>query len=109
MLKKGLLVLAACALASPALANAPSDPFVQDGAVLRLDGLDLTTTQGQRDLDIRMNAAARAVCGDRLASVHLAVASSARQCRTEVLANIREEIETRIAASDSKVQLASNR
>lgn len=109
MMKKGLLVLAACALATPALATAPADPFVEDGAVLSLEGLDLTTTQGQRALAIRMDAAANAVCGEGFDTIHLALAAKARECRTEVLANIREEIEIRMAANGTPVQLASNR
>ena len=93
----GLMALAAFALATPALAENNNDPFVQDSATLRLDGLDLTTVDGQQRLAIRMDAAARAVCGDQMASVHLSLAVKARECRAEVLANIREQIETRIA------------
>jgi len=113
MLKAGLLAVAACALATPALANstdnAPSDPFVQNSATLRLDGLDLATVEGQNRLAIRMDAAARAVCGDGLETIHLNAANKARECRTQVLANIRDEIEMRMAAKDTPVELASAR
>lgn len=109
MTKAGLMALVACALASPALANAPEDPFAQDKATLRLDGLDLTTVDGQRRLAIRMDAAARAVCGDRLETVHLAVAAEARECRTAVLADIRHQIENRMAANSPAIQFASRR
>lgn len=107
-MKKGLLVLAACAMASSASA-ATNDPFVQDTATLRLDGLDLSTADGQQRLAIRMDQAARAVCGDRLSSVHLALAASARECRTTVIADIRAQIEARMAANTSSTQLASSR
>ena len=107
-MKKGLLVLAACALASSASA-ATNDPFVKDTATLRLEGLNLSTAEGQQRLAIRMDQAARAVCGDNLSNVHLAVGASARECQTVVVADIRAQIEARMAANASKTQLASNR
>jgi UrcA family protein len=108
MTKKGLLALAACALATSVPAAATDNPFAKDEAVLRLDGLDLSTAEGQQRLAIRMDAAARAVCGDRLSSVHLAAGARANECRTAVLADIRAEIETRTAAAESsaRTQLA---
>lgn len=110
-MKKGLLVLAACTLAASMPAAATDNPFARDEAVLRLSGLDLSTAEGQQRLAIRMDAAARAVCGDRLASVHLAADTRARECRTAVLADIRAEIEARTAAADkgARTQLAFNR
>ena len=112
MLKAGLMAMAACALATPALASSDSqtsDPFVQSAATLRLDGLDLATVDGQRRLAIRMDAAARAVCGEGLERTHLAAAAKANECRTQVLANIRDQIETRMAAKGKPVTLASAR
>lgn len=109
MLKTGLLGLAACALATSAAAAATTDPFVADKAILHLDGVDLSTAEGQQRLAIRMDQAARAVCGDGLASVHLAANDRARECHTTVLADIRAQIETRTAAAakNAPVQLAS--
>jgi UrcA family protein len=111
MMKKGLWVLGACALATSVSAAAADSPFAKDETVLRLDGLDLSTTDGQQRLAIRMDNAARTVCGDRLASVHLAADTRARECRTAVIADIRAQIETRMAnaAQDSGIQLASSR
>ena len=110
-MKRGLLALAACALAIPMSAAATDNPFAKDEAVLRLSGLDLSTAEGQQRLAIRMDAAARAVCGDRLATVHLASDARARECRTEVLADIRDQIEARaaLAAKGAPTQLASAR
>ena len=104
MLKAGLMALAACAIATPALADTTTktaDPFVQESVTLRLDELDLATVDGQRRLAIRMDNAARAVCGDGLDSVHLKAAARAEECRTQVLANIRSQIETRLAALEA--------
>jgi UrcA family protein len=113
MMKKGLLVVAACCMASSAWAATgdpvASDPFVQQAAELRLDGIDFTTVEGQNRLAIRMDDAARAVCGDRLASVHLAVARQARECEVQVKADIRSQIEQRMAAREDGVRLASSR
>lgn len=110
MLKTGLAALVACALAVPAMANeTPADPFAKEQVTLRLDGLNLATVEGQQRLAIRMDNAARAVCGDGLDTVHLAANARAVECRSEVLANIRQQIETRMAAKEQLVQLASNR
>ena len=109
MLKSGLLALAACALATSAAAATTDNPFAEDKAMLRLDGLDLSSADGQNRLAIRMDQAARMVCGDRLSNVHLAANDRARECRTAVLADIRTQIEARtaLAANAAAVQLAS--
>lgn len=110
-MKIGLLVLAACAVAAPATAGTTTNPFAADSAVLRLNGLDLSTAEGQQRLSIRMDQAATAVCGDRLASVHLALGERTRECKTAVVADIRAQIEARMAnaAPASRTQLALNR
>lgn len=110
-MKKGLLVLAACTLASSMPAAATDNPFAKDEAVLRLSGLDLSTAEGQQRLAIRMDAAATAVCGDRMSSVHLAADARARECKAAVLADIRTEIGARTAAAETtgQTQLASSR
>ena len=109
-MNKGLLVVASVALASVASAAAAENPFAQDKAVLQLKGLDLSTADGQQRLAIRMDQAARAVCGDRLSTVHLALAEKARNCRASVIADIRNQIEVRTAkaAEASRTQLASS-
>lgn len=116
MLKTGLMVLAAAALATSASAatTAPNqNPFAKSKVMLNLTGLDLSTADGQQRLAIRMDNAARAVCGDRLSTVSLVMAQQARECRTAVKANIRSQIETRMAdASASKTansEVAFNR
>lgn len=110
-MKIGLVALAAVAFATPALAGTTNNPFAQDAAILNLKGLDLSTPEGQQRLAIRMDQAARAVCGDHMAGVHLALEAKARECRTAVAADVRAQIEARLArASDSTpVQIASAR
>lgn len=110
-MKKGLLVLGACALATSVSTAAAESPFAEDETILRLDGLDLSTADGQQRLAIRMDQAARAVCGDRLSSVHLAAEAKARECRTAVIADVRTQIEARMAnaAIAPGTQLASSR
>lgn len=110
MFNKGLLILGACAVTASVPATATDNPFAKDQAVLRLSGLDLTTVEGQQRLAIRMDEAARAVCGDRLATVHLALSERARDCRAEVITDIRAQIEARaeLAANSALKQTTSN-
>lgn len=109
-MKKGLWVLGACALATSVSAAGAENPFAKDEAIMRLSGLDLSTAEGQQRLAIRMDEAARAVCGDRLASVHLALDARARECRAAVIADIRAQIEARMADASkaSGTQVASS-
>ena len=110
-MNKGLMVMAVCALATSVSGAATDNPFARDEAVLRLSGLDLSTADGQERLAIRMDAAATAVCGDRMSTVHLAADARARECKAAVLADIRTEIEARTAAGEKsgQTQLASSR
>ncbi|MBB4858940.1 UrcA family protein [Novosphingobium chloroacetimidivorans] len=109
-MKSGLVAFAALALATSASANATENPLARDKAVLNLQGLDLSTTDGQQRLAIRMDQAARSVCGDRLATVHLDAENKARECRATVVADVRRQIEARVAlaptASRTQVALA---
>ena len=94
------------ALAIVAFATSAQNPFAKDEVVLDLRGLDLATAQGQQRLAIRMDQAARAVCGDRVAAVHLAMEAKAQACRTAVVADIRTQIETRSAMAGTPTRLA---
>jgi len=111
-MKTGLVALATIALATSASAALASEnPFAQDQALLNLKGIDLSTADGQQRLAIRMDQAARAVCGDRVSGVHLALEAQAQACRAAVVADIRQQIETRLAAAPeaSPVRLAALR
>ncbi|MBB5713829.1 UrcA family protein [Sphingomonas aerophila] len=103
--------LAACAavlIATPALAAPGSEPLSADSAVLSLRGLDLTSVDGQRRLAIRMENAASAVCGRGTSTIHLALDAQARECRADVMADIRTRVASATAARDpgSNTQLA---
>lgn len=109
-MKTGLVAFAALALATSASATPTENPFAQDKAVLQLQGIDLSTAEGQQRLAIRLDQAARSVCGDRLSGVHLDAEAKARECRASVLADVRSQIETRTAdAGKPAAQLAFNR
>jgi UrcA family protein len=110
-MKTGLAVLAALAFATSASATTTKDPFVQDQAILKLDGLDLSTPGGQQRLATRMDVAARSVCGENLSNIHLSLEQQARECRVDVLAKVRAQIEARtaVASTGSAVRLASIR
>lgn len=111
-MKNGLVALATFAFAiSASGAVAAENPFAKDMAVLKLDGLDLATADGQQRLAIRVDQAARAVCGERLSGVHLALEAKTQECRAAVAADVRAQIEAKLAraASTSAVQVAALR
>ncbi len=108
-MKIGLAVLATFAFSTAAFANTAENPFAQDKAVLNLGGLDLSTSQGQERLAIRVDQAARAVCGEGLSGVHLALEAKAQECRTAVVADVRSQIEARSAMAPVSARFASSR
>ena len=109
MTKFGLAALAAIMATTPALAANTDNPFAADQAKLSLRGLDLTTVDGQQRLAIRMDQAARTVCGEGMSSIHLALEAQARSCRADVFADIRSRIAVATAAATpaKPTQLAS--
>jgi UrcA family protein len=111
-LKNGLVALATFALATSATAaTANANPFAQDKAILTLQDLDLSTADGQQRLAIRVDQAARAVCGENLSGLHLSLEAKAQECRTAVTADVRAQIEARLAkaGSISAIRLAAAR
>ena len=110
-MKTGLVALATFAFAlSAGGALASENPFARDKAVLNLQGLDLSTADGQQRLAIRVDQAARAVCGERLSGVHLALEARTQECRTAVAADVRAQIEAKLAsATKSTTQVAALR
>jgi UrcA family protein len=115
-MKIGIAALAAISLGAAAFAgtpdNSPGDNlFGKDSAVLSLSGIDLATADGQQRLAIRVDQAARAVCGESLATIHADLEARARACRADVAEQVRTQIEARTADASRKnaVQLASLR
>ncbi len=103
-MKTALVAFATLAIATSASAAPTQNPFAQDQTVLQLQGLDLSTAQGQQRLAIRMDQAARSVCGDRLSTVHLDAEAKARDCRASVVADVRAQIEARTALAEGKTR-----
>jgi UrcA family protein len=110
-MKIGIAALAAISLGSAACASTADSPFGNDTAVLSLSGLDLKTADGQQRLVIRVDQAARAVCGENLATIHADLEARARECRADVAEQVRSQIEARTADASHKLsaQLASLR
>lgn len=99
-MKSGLVALATFAFALSATgAVAAENPFARDQVILNLQDLDLATADGQQRLAIRVDQAARAVCGERLSGIHLALEAKAQECRAAVVADVRQQIETRLASN----------
>lgn len=108
-MKIGLAAFAAFVFATSASAATTENPFAQDQVILNLKGLDLSSAEGQQRLAMRLDAAARAVCGDNAASLHLALEAQARECRAAVAADVRAQIETRMASAPGAVRVAYSR
>ena len=114
-MKIRLVALATVAFALPATgavaSETASNPFAKDQAILNLQDLDLSTADGQQRLAIRVDQAARAVCGERLSGVHLAAEAKTQECRISVAADVRAQIEQRLARAStaSGAKLASLR
>lgn len=97
MSKFALGALATLTMAPAVVAAPPPNPLAKTAVVLDLRKIDLATVEGQRTLAIRMDQAARDVCGDKLATIHLSLEEQARACRAEVIADVRARIEARTA------------
>lgn len=111
-MKTGLVAIATLAfVASASVAVASENPFAKDKAVLNLQGIDLSTADGQQRLAIRVDQAARAVCGERLSGVHLALEAKTQECRASVAADVRAQIQSRLARAPitSATQVAALR
>lgn len=108
-MKIGIAALAAVSLGSAAIAGTAENPFAKDTAVLSLKGLDLATADGQQRLAVRVDQAARAVCGQNLATIHLDLEARSRACRADVAEQVRDQIEARTAdaARTPAIRLAS--
>lgn len=99
MMKFGMAACAAIMTITPAYAATDDNPFAADQTVLSLRGLDLATVDGQQRLAIRMDQAARTVCGEGMSTIHLALDAQARSCRADVFADIRSRIAVATAAT----------
>jgi len=106
-MKMVLAAVAAMSLGSAALAQnggtTVETPFGKPSTVLALRGIDLATADGQQRLAIRVDQAARAVCGDSLATIHADLEARARECRADVAEQVRAQIETRVARAGTPV------
>lgn len=101
MTKLFLATLMALA-ATPAMA----EPIIMTSNVEIAD-LDLSTAKGQRALDLRLNQAAREVCGTA-SEVDVAGKNEVRRCRIETLARVSGERDQRIArASAAPIEVAA--
>lgn len=99
-MKVCIAALAALSLGTAAFAGTTANPFGKDAAVLTLKGLDLATADGQQRLAVRIDQAARAVCGESLANVHLDLEVKARGCRADVAEQVRAQVDARLAQAE---------
>ena len=83
--------------ATPALAEAP----VIATTTVQTADLDLSSTQGQRALDQRLNQAVKEVCGTA-SDADIAGKNDVRRCRVDTLASLSDDRDQRIAAASNQ-------
>jgi len=100
------LALVAAATPSPAFALEP----VTATSIVRTADLDLSSANGERELDRRIVQAAREVCGEA-SNVDLEGRNAVRQCRDETIAVAAAQREQLLAAArtGSPILVASAR
>ena len=91
------LITGAAIKAVPALAETNSSEVAV--SVVHTADLDLASDAGKRQLDRRLNIAARDVCGTA-SDFDLEGKNEVRECRDQVLANAREQGEALIARNE---------
>ena len=83
--------------ATPALAEAP----VIATTTVQTADLDLSSAQGQRALDQRLNQAVKEVCGTA-SDADIAGKNDVRRCRVDTLASLSDDRDQRIAAASNQ-------
>ncbi len=96
--------------AVPALAEAPSHESNVAVSVVRTADLDLSRADGQRQLDRRLAAAAREVCG-AASDADLEGKNDVRKCRDDVLAKANGQRDQLLAAAGrgAEIEIAASR
>jgi len=100
---KTLIAMLMAFSASPAL----SQPVSIATTTVQTADLDLSSKSGQRALDLRLNQAAKEVCG-YASDADVAGKNEVRRCRVETLAKAERERDQRIAnSSGSPIEVAA--
>jgi len=99
------LITAAGIKAAPALAETPSANFEMRVSHVQTADLDLSSTSGQRTLDLRIAQAAREVCG-KPSEVDLVGQNKARECRKDVIARAFSDRGALLAAASHGATIA---
>jgi UrcA family protein len=99
------LITAAGIKAAPALAETPSGNLETRISYVQTADLDLSSTGGQRTLDLRIAQAAREVCG-KPSDSDLVGQNKARECRQDVVARASGEREALLAAAGRGASIA---
>lgn len=97
------LITAAALKAAPALAEPVAPAF--NVSHVQTGDLDLSSTNGQRVLDIRLAHAAREVCGTA-SDIDLVGRNDVRQCRVDVLAKANAQRDRLLAAAGNGTVIA---
>ena len=103
-----LAIIASAATVTPTVSAAAEAETVT--SIVRTADLDLSSSNGQRELDRRIVQAAHEVCGD-VSNVDLEGKNAVRQCRADTIAAAASQREQLLAAakSGSPILVASAR
>ena len=99
------LITAGALKAVPAFAEAPAAPPPVEVALVQTADLDLSTSAGQRQLDVRLARAARDVCGTA-SDADLVGANDVRKCRDDTLAKANAQRAELLAAANRGARIA---
>ena len=91
------LITAGAIKATPALAETPASEIRTYVSVVSTEGLDLTSSKGQRLLQHRLGQAARQVCGTA-SEVDVEGKNRVRNCRDEAIASATSQRDALLAA-----------
>ena len=101
------IILASALITAAAIKGAPAlaEPAPVAISVVTTADLDLTTTSGQRQLQVRLAHAAREVCGTA-SDVDLKGKNDVRECRNVVLAEANAQREHILAAGAQAIRIS---
>lgn len=99
-------ITAATVLAWPAPAQPPATAGSVNVSLVRIADLDLSSEAGLRTLDRRLARAAREVCGET-SDADLVGRNAARECRTQVMVEVRARVHQQADRDDHRPVLAA--
>lgn len=109
MIKTTSIAAAAAALVFTGLSFSVAAPANAKDAVVRYNDLDLTSAEGQKKLDSRLDAAARDVCGyDAITTGSRLRSPEAVDCYNKARAQFSEHVAAAVDRANARSRVAAN-